>query len=155
MRIESFLEQSPAFQASRIARRMEASLNTLLKQEGLTFTESLTLAAIFLEKKRVSPSELARTFETTRGNVSHIVSSLEAKRLVRRRINNDDARGFLLELEPAGRRRAARVAAILDRIQAVMEKKMGASGLESMLRQMTELEDLCSRLTNQDDRAAL
>lgn len=134
---------------------MEASLNTLLKQEGLTFTESLTLAAIFLEKKRVSPSELARTFETTRGNVSHIVSSLEAKRLVRRRINNDDARGFLLELEPAGRRRAARVAAILDRIQAVMEKKMGASGLESMLRQMTELEDLCSRLTNQDDRAAL
>lgn len=155
MRIESFLEQSPAFQASRIARRMEASLNTLLKQEGLTFTESLTLAAIFLEKKRVSPSELARTFETTRGNVSHIVSSLEAKRLVRRRINHDDARGFLLELEPAGRRRAARVAAILDRIQAVMEKKMGASGLESMLRQMTELEDLCSRLTNQDDRAAL
>lgn len=155
MRIESFLQQSPAFQASRIARRMEASLNTLLKQEGLTFTESLTLAAIFLEKKRVSPSELARTFETTRGNVSHIVSSLEAKRLVRRRINHDDARGFLLELEPAGRRRAARVAAILDRIQAVMEKKMGASGLESMLRQMTELEDLCSRLTNQDDRAAL
>jgi hypothetical protein len=57
MRIQSFLQQSPVFQASRIARRMETSLNTLLKQEGVTFTESLILAAIFLEKKRVSPSK--------------------------------------------------------------------------------------------------
>jgi DNA-binding MarR family transcriptional regulator len=152
MRIESFLQQSPAFQASRIARRMESSLNTLLKQEGLTFAESLTLAAIFLEKKRVSPSELARTFETTRGNVSHVISSLEAKRLVRRRINGEDARGFLLELEPAGRRRAARVAAILDRIQALMEEEMGSSGLESMLRQMTDLEQLCLRLAEAGQR---
>ena len=59
MRIESFLEQSPVFQTSRVARRMEASLNALLKHEGLTFSESLMLAAIFLEKKRVRPSELA------------------------------------------------------------------------------------------------
>jgi len=153
MRIESFLQQSPAFQASRIARRMETSLNLLLKQEGLTFGEALTLAAIFLEKKRVSPSELARTFETTRGNVSHAVSSLEAKRLVRRRINAEDARGFLLELEPAGRRRAARVAAILDRIQASMEKEMGSPGLSSMLLQLTQLERLCSRLAEAGEKA--
>jgi DNA-binding MarR family transcriptional regulator len=153
MRIESFLQQSPAFQASRIARRMETSLNLLLKQEGLTFGEALTLAAIFLERKRVSPSELARTFETTRGNVSHLVSSLEAKRLVRRRINAEDARGFLLELEPAGRRRAARVAAILDRIQASMEKEMGSPGLASMLLQLTQLERLCSRLAEAGEKA--
>lgn len=146
MRIESFLKQSLIFQASRLARRMEASLNALLKQEELTFSESLMLAAIFLEKKRVSPSELARTFETTRGNVSHTLSSLEAKRLVRRRINADDARGFLLELEPAGRRRAARVAAILDRMQTQMEKDLGTTKLEAVLRQMAEVEQLCSRL---------
>jgi DNA-binding MarR family transcriptional regulator len=147
MRIESFLQQSPIFQTSRIARRMESSLNAALKQEGLTFSESLTLAAIFLEKKRVRPSELARTFETTRGNVSHTVSSLEAKRLVRRRIDPDDARGFLLELEPAGRRRAARVAGILDHMQSGIEREIGTAKLESMLRQMDAVEGLCSRLT--------
>ena len=147
MRIESFLQQSPVFQASRIARRMEASLNALLKQEGLTLSESLMLAAIFLEKKRVRPSELARTFETTRGNVSHAVSSLEAKRLVRRRIDPEDARGFRLELEPAGRRRAARVAAILDRLQAQIEKETGPAKLEAMLKQMDIVERLCARLT--------
>lgn len=147
MRIESFLEQSPVFQASRVARRMEASLNALLKAEGLTLSESLSLTAIFLEKKRVRPSELALTFETTRGNVSHTISSLEAKRLVRRRIDPDDARGFLLELEPLGRRRAARAAGILDRLQTQFEKELGAAKLEAMLRQMNVVEQMCSRLT--------
>jgi len=147
MRIESFLDQSPVFQSSRAARRMETSLNAVLKPEGLTLSESLTLAAIFLEKKRVRPSELARTFETTRGNVSHTISSLEAKRLVRRRIDPDDARGFLLELEPAGKRRAARVAGILDRMQTHFEAEVGAARLETMLRQLNAVEKLCARLT--------
>src|SRR3954451_16354870 len=147
MRIESFLEQSPVFQASRVARQMEVSLNALLKAEGLTFSESLVLTAIFLEKKRVRPSELAETFETTRGNVSHTISSLEAKRLVRRRIDPEDARGLLLELEPLGRRRAARAAGILDRLQTQFEKELGAAKLETMLRQMNVVEQLCGRLS--------
>lgn len=149
MRIESFLQQSPVFQAGRAARRMEASLNAILKHEALTLSESLMLAAIFLEKKRVRPSELARTFETTRGNVSHTVSSLEAKRLVRRRIDPEDARGFLLELEPAGKRRAARVAGILDRMQVQIETEVGPAKLETMLRQMNNVERLCASLTGQ------
>jgi DNA-binding MarR family transcriptional regulator len=144
MRIESFLQQSAVFQASRLARRMESSLNAALKDEGLTLSESLILAAIFLEKKRVRPSELARTFDTTRGNVSHTISSLEAKRLVRRRIDPDDARGFLLELEPAGKRRAARVAAILDRMQQHLETQLSPAKLEAMLRQMRAVEAACS-----------
>src|ERR1700744_6366419 len=105
MRIESFLLQSPVFQASRIARRMEASLNTILREEGLTFFESLVLAAIFFESKSgFKPSALAETFQTTRGNISHCVSSLEAKGLVRRRIDPDDARAFQLVLLPAGKK---------------------------------------------------
>src|SRR5215469_9808550 len=147
MRIESFLEQSPVFQVSRVARRTETSLNAALGQEGLTFMESLMLAAIFLEKKGVRPSELARTFETTRGNVSHCVSSLEAKRLVRRRIDPEDARGFQLELEAAGRRKAARVVGILDRMQAEIEREIGTAKLETMLRQMDAVEQLCERAT--------
>lgn len=146
MRIESFLQQSPVFQASRAARRMDAALNALLAGEELTLAESLMLAAIFLEKKRVRPSELARTFETTRGNVSHTLSSLEARGLVRRRIDPEDARGFLLELEPAGRRRAARVAAILDRVQQHLEHELGQSKLEALLRQLRTVERHASEL---------
>src|SRR5271167_4019121 len=97
MRIEIFLRHSPVFQASRIARRMEASLNVVLKEEGVTMFEALMLAAIFFEKREeIKPSALAVTFQTTRGNVSHCVSSLEAKGLVQRRIDPEDARAFRL-----------------------------------------------------------
>ncbi len=51
MRIEAFLRQSPIVQASRMARRMEASLNLVLKDEEVTVFEALVLAAIFFEKR--------------------------------------------------------------------------------------------------------
>ena len=147
MRIESFLQQSPVFQASRIARRMEASLNTILREEGLTFFESLVLAAIFFESKSgIKPSALAETFQTTRGNISHCVSSLEAKGLVRRRIDPDDARAFQLVLQSTGRKRAVRVVGILDRMQRHFEETIGIEKLETMLGQMSVVEQLCSRL---------
>jgi DNA-binding MarR family transcriptional regulator len=105
------------------------------------------LAAIFFEKKGgIKPSDLATTFQTTRGNVSHCISSLEAKGLVRRRIDPDDARAFQLVLQPAGRRRAARVVGILDRMQCHFEEAVGVARLESMLGQMCAVEELCSRL---------
>jgi DNA-binding MarR family transcriptional regulator len=149
MRIEKFLEQSPVFQASRFARRMEASLNMILRDEGLTLFEALMLAAIFFEEKGgIKPSDLAETFQTTRGNVSHCVSSLEAKGLVRRRIDEEDARSFRLVLQPVGRRRAARVAGIFDRMQTHFEEKMGVAKLAGMLEQMRAVEVLCSRLAD-------
>jgi DNA-binding MarR family transcriptional regulator len=147
MRIESFLRQSPIFQASRIARRMEASLNLVLEGEGLTFFESLVLAAIFFEKKGgVKPSYLAEAFQTTRGNVSHCISSLEAKGLVQRRIDGEDARALQLVLQTAGRKRAVRVVGILDRMQRHFEERLGAAKLEAMLGQLHSVEELCSRL---------
>jgi DNA-binding MarR family transcriptional regulator len=147
MRIETFLRQSPVFQASRIARRMESSLNAILKKEGLTFFESLTIAAIFFEKRGgTKPSELAETFQTTRGNVSHCVSSLEAKGLVRRRIDPEDARAFQLVLLPAGKKRAARVVGILDQMQLRFEEAVGVAKLAAMVREMEAVEEMCSQL---------
>ncbi len=147
MRIEAFLRQSPIFQASRTARRTEVSLNAILRDEGLTFFEALMLAAIFFESKSgIRPSELAETFETTRGNVSHCISSLEAKGLVRRRIDPEDARSFRLVLQPAGKRRAVRVVGIFDRMQTQFEKNVGVAKLAGMLEQMRAVEELCSRL---------
>src|SRR5437588_1967581 len=137
MRIEALLGQSPVLQASRIAPRMEASLNEILRAEELTFFEALMLAAIFFEKKGgIKPSELAETFQTTRGNVSHCVSSLEAKGLVRRRINSEDARSFRLVLQPVGKRRAVRVMGIFDRMQTQFERNVGVAKLAGMLEQM-------------------
>lgn len=148
MRIESFLRQSPVFQITRAARRIESGLNATLHEEDLTFFESLVLAAVFFEKKGVKPSALAETFQTTRGNVSHCVSSLEAKGLIRRRLDPDDARAFQITLLPAGRKRAVRVAAILDRMQRQMEQILGASSLRNLPVLLFSVESLCSPLAN-------
>jgi DNA-binding MarR family transcriptional regulator len=145
MRIEAFLRQSPIFQTSRIARRMDASLNLVLEDEEVTAFGALILAAIFFEKKGgIKPSDLAETFQTTRGNVSHYVSSLEAKGLVRRRIDPEDARAVQLVLRPQGKKRAVRVVGILDRMQRRFEEGMGAAKLEGMLAQMRAVEEICA-----------
>ncbi len=145
MRIEAFLQQSPVVQAGRMARRMEASLNRALREEGVTFFEALVLAAIFFEKRgEIRPSMLAETFETTRGNVSHCVSSLEAKGLVERRIDPEDARAMRLLLKPLGRKRAVRVVGILDRMQRRFEESVGTKVLEGMMEQMERVEEICS-----------
>ncbi len=60
MRIEAFLRQSPVFQASRIARRMDASLNLVLEDEEVTAFEAMVLAAIFFEKRGRSSHRLWR-----------------------------------------------------------------------------------------------
>ena len=152
MRIEAFLRQSPIVQSNRMARRMEASLNLVLKDEEVTAFEALVLAAIFLEKggseKRgeIKPSSLAEAFETTRSNVSHCISSLEAKGLVRRRIDPEDARAVQLVLQPQGKRRAVRVVGILDRMQRRFEEGIGAAKLEAMLERMGAVEELCAGL---------
>jgi DNA-binding MarR family transcriptional regulator len=147
MRIEAFLSQSPIVQASRIARRMEASLNLVLQSEEVSVFEALVLAAIFFEKRgAIKPSALAETFQTTRGNVSHCISSLEAKGLVQRRIDPDDARAVQLVLRGQGKKRAVRVVGILDRMQRRFEEGIGAAKLQGMLAQMSAVEELCSRV---------
>ena len=146
MRIEAYLRQSPIFQANRIARRMDASLNLVLQDEEVTLFEALVLAAIFFEKRgEIKPSALAEAFQMTRGNVSHCISSLEAKGLVQRQIDSEDARAVQLVLRSQGRKRAVRVVGILDRMQRRFEDGIGPARLQGMLVQMSAVEEICAR----------
>jgi len=134
MRIDSFLHESPMFAVSRAARRFEALAARTLAADGLSFLEGLTLAALFFEApSAVKPSQLAETFGTTRGNVSHCLSSLEAKGLLQRRIDPEDARVFLLALKPHGKRAALRVIAAFDKLQKEFESEIGKTALKTML----------------------
>ena len=141
MRIDAFLEQSPMFAVNRAARRFEALTAQVLAEDGLSFLEGLALSAIFFEAPRpVKPSQLAEAFGTTRGNVSHCVSSLEGKGLLQRRIDPQDARAFLLSLKPPGRRCALRVIGAFDRLQKEFEEEIGKGALGEMLKSLRKLE---------------
>ena len=144
MRIETFLEQSPMFGVLRAARRFEALTAEALGGEELNFLEALTLAALFFEAPRgVRPSQLAEAFATTRGNVSHCVSRLEARGLVRRAMDADDARVFQLQLRPLGKRVALRVIGVLDKLQREFEREIGKAAVREMLGSLKRLEAVC------------
>jgi len=129
------------FAVNRAARRFEALTAQVLAADKLGFLEGLMLAALFFEApRRVMPSQLAETFGTTRGNVSHCVSSLEAKGLLLRRIDPEDARAYQLSLKPQGRKCALRVIAAFDKLQKEFEAAVGKAELREMLKAIRKLE---------------
>jgi DNA-binding MarR family transcriptional regulator len=141
MRIDAFLRESPMFAVSRAARRFEALGAKALADDELSFVEGLMLAALFFEApKPVKPSQLAEAFQTTRGNISHTVSSLEAKGHLQRTIDPEDARVFLLALKPQGKKTALRVIAAFDKLQKEFEEEIGKSALAEMLKSLRKLE---------------
>jgi DNA-binding MarR family transcriptional regulator len=143
MRIDAFLRESPMFAVNRAARRFESHAAKVLAGDRLGFLEGLTLAAIFFESPQpVKPSLLAETFGTTRGNLSHCVSSLEAKGLLQRKIDPKDARAYQLSLKPQGRKCALRVISAFDRLQKEFENEVGKASLTDMLKAIRKLEAL-------------
>jgi len=129
------------FAVNRAARRFEALTTRVLAADSLGFLEGLVLAAMFFESPRlIKPSQLAETFGTTRGNVSHCVSSLEAKGLLQRKIDPGDARAYLLTLKPQGRRCALRVIGAFDKLQKEFEDEIGKTALSEMLKAIRKLE---------------
>jgi DNA-binding MarR family transcriptional regulator len=143
MRIDAFLHESPMFAVNRAARRFESLTTQVLAEDRLSFLEGLILAAMFFEAPTlVKPSQLAETFSTTRGNVSHCVSSLEAKGLLQRRIDPEDARAYLLTLKPQGKRCAMRVIGAFDKLQKEFEDEIGKHALGEMLKSLRKLEAL-------------
>jgi len=131
------------FTVNRAARRFESLTAKVLAGDSLGFLEGLVLAAIFFEAPRlVKPSQLAETFATSRGNVSHCVSSLEAKGLLQRRIDPKDARAYQLTLKPQGKRCAMRVIGAFDKLQKEFEDEIGKASLSDMLKAIRRLEAL-------------
>lgn len=129
------------FAVSRAARRFESLAARALAEDGLNFLEGLTLAALFFEAPTlVKPSQLAETFGTTRGTVSHCISSLEAKGLLQRRIDPEDARAYQLTLKAQGKKCALRVIGAFDKLQKEFESEIGKAAMNDMLKAIRKLE---------------
>lgn len=134
------------FAVTRAARRFEALSLEVLATEDLGFLEGLMLAALFFEAPRpVKPSQLSSTLGTSRGNISHFISSLEAKGLLQRKIDPEDARAYHLTLKPQGRRCALHVISAFDKLQRGFEREVGKATLSSMLTTLRALEDFSAR----------
>lgn len=131
------------FAVNRAARRFESLTAQVLEADELGFLEGLVLAAMFFEAPQpVKPSQLAETFGTTRGNVSHCISSLEARGLLQRKIDPEDARAYQLTLKPEGKKCALRAIGAFDKLQKEFEQEIGKTALREMLKNLRKLEAL-------------
>lgn len=143
MRIDAFLNHNPMFALSRAGRRAESLATRVFAADALNLLEGLVLAALFLEAPlAIKPSTLAATFRTSRGNISHCLALLEARGLIQRRIDPDDARAFSLLLRPAGKRSALRVIAAFDELQRRYESEIGKGPLRTALDLVAKLDAL-------------
>ena len=129
------------FTVKRAALRFDAIAAEAFAADDLGFMDGLVLAAMYFEAPRpIKPSQLADAFATTRGNISHAISSLEAKGLLQRKIDPSDARGYLLTLKPTGKRCALRVIAAFDKMQKGFEGEVGTTVLANALNVIRALE---------------
>jgi DNA-binding MarR family transcriptional regulator len=149
MRIDAFLRESPMFAILHAARRLDALASAALAEDDLSFAEGLILTAILFEEPRpVKPSQLADAFGTTRGNISHSLSSLEAKGFLQRRIDPEDARAYQITLRPLGKKCALRVVGGFDRLQRIFEREIGKTTLREALTTIRAIESLAISIQN-------
>lgn len=129
MRIQNYLEQSPIFAISVAYQTIIPKINQRLNEDGFNLLQGLLLTALlFDERESVNPSRLAEVFQSSRGNISHILSDLEYRGLVRRLVNTQDARSFKIELKAEGRKKALSLIKFFDQIQDQLEKELGVQG---------------------------
>ena len=146
MKIKKYLQQSPIFALNAAYENVIPKLNKQLKADQLNLLQGLVLTALFFEEREdVTPSQLADLFQTSRGNMSHMLSHLEAKGWVKRVVNKDDARHFHLELKAEGKKKAMTLIKFYDRLQEVFEQELGSqncyktvSGIRSLVKVFLE-----------------
>nr|BDT27429.1 MarR family transcriptional regulator [Bacteriovorax sp. HI3] len=126
MKIQAYLHQSPIFAINSAYEGIITKINRQLKSDKLNLLQALVLTSLFFEEHNdITPSKLAEIFETSRGNMSHILSALEYQGYVKRVVNDKDARQFKIELKAEGRKKAITLIRFFDRLQELFEKEVG------------------------------
>jgi DNA-binding MarR family transcriptional regulator len=137
MKIEAFTSSSYIFAIAHAYDVLWRGLNQKLKKSGCNVNEALVLIALYFEEAgRVTPSALSKALRTSRGNISHCLSHLEGKRLLKRVLSERDARQLIVALTPTGKRLAENLVSAFEELEAECEKYF--SGVPSLAKNLIE-----------------
>ncbi|MGE9745214.1 MarR family winged helix-turn-helix transcriptional regulator [Bdellovibrio bacteriovorus] len=146
MKIEAFLSQSPSFQTVITGNLIFSAVSSDLKDLNLGMFEALTLSALFFEKDRTArPMDLKDAFGIPKANISHIIRSLEKKKLLKRSSAANDARGYEITLTNKGEQLCPQIISYFDKLQRRLEKDLGEKELDMFLAVMQDLATLHPR----------
>jgi DNA-binding MarR family transcriptional regulator len=105
-------------------------------------------AHVLAQLERRGPMAIAalhQEFGHKRSTLTNILDRLENRKLVRRELNRDDRRSFIVSLTPQGRRTARRVTEVLDALERQLAALIGKDDSESMDRVVAALETIIAR----------
>lgn len=146
MKIQAFLSQSPSFQTVITGNLIFSTISGDLEEMNLGMIEALLLSALFFEKdKTARPMDLKDAFGIPKANISHIIRSLEKKKLIKRSNAASDARGYEITLTAKGEQLCPKVISYFDKLQRRLEKDLGEKRLDGFLKVMQDLATLHPR----------
>ena len=111
---------------------------------GLTQGEAHVLAQ--LERRGpMAIAELHKECGHKRSTLTNILDRLENRKLVRRELNRNDRRSFIVSLTPHGRRTARRVTVVLDALERELSALIGKGDGQSLDRVVAALETIIAQ----------
>lgn len=113
----SSLWRVAGFNLRMLDLRMMKSFSEQIAETGLT-PAAATVVLVVESNPGIPLGKLADALLVKRPNMTKLVKRLEARALVKRRIDANDKRSISLVLTPAGQRQAARIRALQDKHDA-------------------------------------
>lgn len=140
------LDQQFCFAVYACAREITKLYHPLLKDLGITYTQYITLLALW-EKDRVTVKELGGRLYLDSGTLTPLLKKLEASGYVTRTRDPEDERNVLIELTEEGR--ALKLKAC--DIPAKLFEQAGAS-VEEILAVREQMTSLLHKIHNKNGR---
>jgi DNA-binding MarR family transcriptional regulator len=111
-----------------IGRYLEARLGDL----ALTQAEAHVLSLLGRGEAAPTIAQIHHELALKRSTLTNVVDRLEQRGLVRREINGDDRRSFLVRPTAKGRRTARQVAATFEQLEAALRRQTSAGARKGL-----------------------
>lgn len=136
--IEYRLHSRLGYKVSRLARVMEARLEAMIGELGITRIMWCVLSGVGLEGIR-TPSAMADYIGVARPTVSRVLRDMERRGLIRRNGTQSDGRAIEIELTGEGRRALDRCRPLVDRLNDHFVAKLNEADLSMVLSRLDAL----------------
>lgn len=134
MKISEYISKSYVFALAHSYDAIWRKFNSSFRKSGCNITEALVLISIFFEEdQRASPSSVAKALRTSRGNVSHCLTKLESRKLVKREMKLGDARRLVISLTPSGERLVSKLMTEIEKIEDLCDGQLGKFGQSNLI----------------------
>jgi DNA-binding MarR family transcriptional regulator len=134
LKLEKFFNESATISVIVNGIRLQKQMNKALSEYALNLNQALILMAIFFEpEKLIRSQELINLIPTTKGNISHCTSSLEAQKLIIRNPVENDLRGFEFSLTAKGHKTCLSLVKFFDEVETTCDKQFSAAKLKEFI----------------------